>query len=98
MQHAIQVKIPDSLKFSELKLTWDNDGNISFDWQPIDAICAASGINPAVFRDMPEDNVAGLIIQWYAAHLQDGGDRNPVADQLLAEVMLEDAPAPGGIQ
>jgi len=98
MAHAIKVKIPDSLDFSDLKLARDNDGHISFDWQPIDSICTASGINPAVFRDMPEDNVSGLIIQWYGHHIADGGDRDPIADELLAEVMLEDAPALGGTQ
>ena len=55
----------------------------------------ASGINTAVFRDMPEGNVAGLIIQWYSMHLQHGGERDPVADQLLAEVALEDATGEG---
>ncbi len=98
MPHAITVSIPDSLNFSDLKLTRDAAGHVSFDWQPIDAICSASGINPAVFRNMPEDNVAGLIIQWYAIHLQHGGQRDSVADQLLAEVALEDAPTAGGLQ
>lgn len=97
MPHPITVRIPDNLKFSDLKLT-RTDGSVSFDWTPIEAICTASGINPAVFRDMPEDNVAGLIIHWYSLHLQDGGARDPVADQLLAEVALEDTPAAGGLQ
>ena len=95
---SLTVRIPDNLEFSNLKLTRDTDGVVSFDWTPIEAICTASGISPAVFRDMPEGNVAGLIIQWYSMHLQHGGERDPVADQLLAEVALEDAPAAGGLQ
>lgn len=32
-----------------------------------------------------------LIINWYSAHINAGGDRDPVADDLIAEVMAEDA-------
>lgn len=98
MSHAITIRIPETIEFSALNLSRDIDGHVSFDWKPIDAICTASGINSAVFRDMPEDNVAGLIIQWYSIHLQHGGHRDAVADQLLAEVALEDATAIGGTQ
>ncbi len=94
----LTVRIPDNLEFSNLELTRDDGGAVSFDWSPIEVICTASGINPAVFRDMPEGNVAGLIIQWYSLHLQHGGQRDPVADQLLAEVTLEDAKTTGGLQ
>lgn len=34
--------------------------------------------------------MAGLIIHWYAQHLASGGERNPVADELIAETTLED--------
>lgn len=98
MSHPITVRIPDNINFSDLKLARDHAGHVSLDWSPIDAICTASGINPTVFRDMPEDNVAGLIIRWYAIHLQHGGQRDGVADQLLAEAALEDTPTAGGIQ
>lgn len=98
MSHGITICIPDNIEFSDLKLNRDMDGHTSFNWQPIDAICTASGVNPTVFRDMPEDNVAGLIIQWYAIHLQHGGQRDSVADQLLAEAAMEDAPTVGGLQ
>jgi hypothetical protein len=95
---SLTIRIPENLEFSDLNLSRDHSGDVSFDWTPIEAICTASGINPAVFRDMPEGNVAGLIIQWYSMHLQHGGKRDPVADQLLAEIALEDAQAAGGLQ
>lgn len=34
--------------------------------------------------------MAGLIIEWYANHLKNGGERDPVADDLIAETMAED--------
>jgi hypothetical protein len=38
-----------------------------------------------------EDNVSGLIIGWYQAHRQQGGEPDPVAEDLIAEVLAEDA-------
>ena len=38
-----------------------------------------------------EDAVAALIAGWYAQHLQAGGERDEVADDLIAEVRAEDA-------
>lgn len=84
------ITIPDDLAFADLKLARDVDGAVSFDWTPIERICAASGIDVALFRDAPEDNVAGLITAWYAEHLKRGGARDPVQDDLIAEVIAED--------
>lgn len=87
----IAIRIPADLPFSELRLSRTPAGDVDFDWRPIEAICAASGVDPALFRDADEDNVAGLIVQWYRAHMAAGGERDPVADDLIAEVQIEDA-------
>ena len=42
-------------------------------------------------RDQHEDNLAALILQWYAAHLAAGGTRDPVQDELVVEMLAEDA-------
>lgn len=90
--HSLRITIPDGLRFEQLKLTRDPVTlDVSFDWVPIEAICQASGIDPALFRDQHEDNVAGLIHQWYLAHLEAGGARDPVQDQIRAEVDAEQA-------
>lgn len=88
---AVKITIPQDLDFAALKLARDADGAISFDWTPIEAICAASGVDVAVFRDRHEDNVAGLIVAWYFEHLAAGGARDPVQDDLIAEMQAEDA-------
>lgn len=90
-QTMIKICIPDDVHFGDLKLSRDADGMVSFDWTPIDRICAASGVDPLILREGPEDNVSGLIVQWYQAHLAAGGERDPVQDDLLAEIMAEDA-------
>lgn len=87
----LQVRIPDDLPFSALKLARDADGTVSLDWTPIRRICAENGIDPEIFSDAPEDNVSALLVAWYSTHRARGGEPDPVADDLLAEVLAEDA-------
>ncbi len=86
------VKIPDDLRFADLQLARDQQTlAVSFNWQPIERICEASGIALTIMRDGPEDNVAGLITAWYAHHREAGGEPDPIAEQLIREVHREDA-------
>lgn len=89
-QQATKIAIPDGLDFSQLQLARAHDGSVSFDWSPIEAICRESSIDIAIFQDGPEDNVAGLIVTWYRAHIAAGGSPDATADDLLAEVAAED--------
>lgn len=88
---ALTIQIPDDIDFADLKLARDSDGAVSFAWEPIEAICSASGIDLAIFRDQHEDNVAGLITAWYAEHRKRGGAPDATADDLIIEVIAEDA-------
>lgn len=89
------IKIPDNIDFSDLKLSRDKDGMVSFDWATIEEICDASGLDIGVFRDAPEDSVSGLIVAWYSAHRGAGGAQDPVAEDLIAEVVAEDSAGQG---
>lgn len=89
-QQMAKVTIPDDLDFSDLRLARNPDGSVSFDWAAIERICEASGLPVEMFRDAPEDNVSGLIVGWYQAHRQHGGEADPVADDLIAEVVAEE--------
>ena len=90
-QQLTKIAIPDDIDFSDLNLARDPDGAVSFEWGVIERICAASNLPIELLRDGPEDNVAGLITHWYMAHRQHGGEADPVADDLIAEVLIEDA-------
>ena len=90
-QQLTRVAIPEGLDFADLHLARDADGAVSFDWSVIERICQASGMPVELLREGPEDNVAGLLIGWYCAHLERGGAADPVAEDLLAEVQAEDA-------
>ena len=85
------VVIPDDVTFADLKLARTPDGHVSFDWSPIERICAASGLDIAVLREGPEDNVSSLLTAWYHAHIAAGGAPDPVYEDLQAEVRAEDA-------
>jgi hypothetical protein len=85
-----RIVIPEGVTFAALGLRRTATGSVEFDLGVIRAMCAASGLDPAVLIDGPEDNVAGLIVDWYAEHLRRGGDPDPVAEQLGAEVRAED--------
>ncbi len=85
-----KVAIPDDIEFSDLNLAYDADGHISFDMAVIERICQASNLPVELFTDAPEDNVCGLIVTWYQAHRKSGGDADPVAESLIAEVLAEE--------
>lgn len=85
------IAIPAGMDFSELKLARDPvTGDVSFDWAPIERICSVSGVDIEAFRSGPEDNLAGLLTAWYRAHLSTGGAPDPVYQDLIGEVDLED--------
>lgn len=90
-QQLTRIAIPDDIHFADLRLGRDSDGAVSFDWTPIEHICAASGVPVELFRDGPEDNVAGLLMTWYRAHRESGGALDLVAEDLIAEATAEDA-------
>ena len=90
MKKELKILIPDGINFADLKLGRNASGSITFEAGIINSICTNSGIDPKVFWESHEDNMAGLIIEWYASHLKNGGDRDPVADDLIAETIAED--------
>jgi hypothetical protein len=70
------------------KLAFDQDG-VSFDWAPVEKICHHNRLSVDLFKNASEDNVAALIVAWYARHREAGGDPDPVTEEYLAEVKAE---------
>lgn len=90
-EQPMQIIIP-AVPFAALQLARDpQTGSVSFDLDVVAQIERASGLQAGHFTTQPEDALAEVITRWYAAHLQAGGDRDPVADDLIAEVRAEDA-------
>jgi hypothetical protein len=90
-QQMAKIAIPDDLTFSDLHLVRDLDGSVSFDWAVIERICDTSNLAVEMFRDAPEDSVSGLIVGWYQSHRQHGGEPDPVAEDLITEVLAENS-------
>lgn len=84
-----RVTIPDGLSFADLNLRRESDGDVSFDTAVLRRICEASRIDPEHILDAGEDAVSGLIVAWYAAHIERGGAPDPVAGDLIAEALAE---------
>lgn len=91
MKKLVAIVIPADVPFSDLKLARDASGSVSFDWAPIERICAASGLDVGLLRDQPEDTLAEVLTVWYRQHLAAGGAPDPVYADLIGEVQAEDA-------
>lgn len=88
---ALKICIPESLSFADLDLGRNRDGMVSFNYRAIETLCAASGLDVNLFIKSGEDNVAGLIINWYHAHIANGGAPDAVAEDLILEAKMESA-------
>ncbi len=88
--HKIHLKLPGDTSFADLRLTRESDGNITFDWRAVDAICQANGLDVEPFRHGHVDNVLALIIAWYQQHRAVGGDPDPAAEDLIARAKTDD--------
>lgn len=96
MDKTTLISIPEGLAFADLRLTRDpGTGDVSFDTRVIERIEAASGLPAGFFMGQDEDALAALITAWYDRHIAAGGARDPVADDLIAEVRAEDAAGQG---
>lgn len=92
MKQITTIAIPQGVEFKDLRLERDpKTGDVSFDTAIIERIERESGLPAGFFMGQHEDAVASLITGWYSAHRAAGGDADPVAEDLLAEVMAEDA-------
>jgi len=86
----LKIRLPEDIDFASLRLSRDPlTRQISFESEPIEALCECSGIDADIFLHGPQSNVAGLLAAWYAAHLRNGGQRDPVADQIFIEAITE---------
>lgn len=87
----INIVIPADVAIADLRMARDpQTGDIEFDWTPIERICAASGIDVALFKESDEDNVGALLMHWYAQHRAQGGAPDAVFEELIKETRAED--------
>ncbi|MDD2664399.1 MAG: hypothetical protein PHD19_11665 [Dechloromonas sp.] len=98
-QVNLGISIPAGVVFSDLKLQRDPVTQaLRFDWAPIEAVCAASGLDVAIFKESDEGNVIELLLNWYGFNLASGGPRDAVMEQVVAEVEAEAVAGMAGVQ
>lgn len=87
-----KISIPEGLAFSDLQLSRDlRTGDVSFNIAVIERVEHESGLPPGYFMGRHEEAMAALIVTWYEAHRKAGGERDLLAEDLIAEVKAEDA-------
>ena len=78
--------IPPGLDFATLELALDpHSGDISFNWEPLEQICEASGIDLDALMEESEDALSELITAWYEAHIEAGGAPDDIQERLMRE-------------
>jgi hypothetical protein len=88
----VRVTIPDGVEFADLHLARDaSNGSVRFSMAPIEAICAASALDLTEIVEGPQPLVGLLIAASYEAHISQGGTPDPVQEDLIEEMRLEEA-------
>ena len=91
MEKMTLITIPAGMTYADLKMSRDPEtGDVEFDTSVIERIEAASGLPVGFFMSQHEDVLATLLTSWYRQHLDLGGDIDPVQEDLIAEVKIED--------
>jgi hypothetical protein len=90
MQEAkiVGIFIPSEVDFSDLQLAYENDGDISFNSAVFKHVCLANGITQNDIASS-NDGVGGFVAKWYVAHIRAGGEKDPVAEDMISEVHAE---------
>lgn len=86
-QQLPHIAIPDDLAFTDLQLTLNADGIVSFDMDVIEQICEANSLPKDYFWQLHLDKLPLLICEWYELHRQNDGEPDPVAEDLYTEAI-----------
>lgn len=89
--HTIRITIPDTLRFADLQLRREPDGDLSFETAPLELIAEASGDEVREMMRAGEDGISLVITNWYHAARARGEPPDPVAEDLAAEILAEAA-------
>jgi hypothetical protein len=81
--------IPEDLRYADLNLRRDpNSGDLVFDWEPVERLCAANGLDESALK-CDGDNVWKLLLVWYMTARRAGQPADAIQEQILAESFVE---------
>ena|SRR5450756_2110225 len=64
---------------------------------PLSEMCRTNGLDPAAAL-ANEDLACWLICEWYVTHIEAGGEPDPTAEVILAEVAAQEASGMAALQ
>lgn len=76
---ALTIQIPEQIKFSDLKITTDDDKNLICDSSILTEI-AQINRRYSIFED--SEFAIAFLFSWYLFHLLHGGEPNEALDQI----------------
>ena len=85
----LRITIPPDVSFNDLNLSLIGDGYVRFDLAVLRRVCEASGLSMDVFMEAPEERLGDLLCAWYDAHIRHGGEPDPIAEHLNAEMRAQ---------
>lgn len=96
------IEIPEGLRFSHLKVRWNlRRDDIDYDRGTMRLIALHNGLDPEVVlgRSRRARTCAALIIGiWYSMQRRAGGERDPIFEQIFAEVEAWEQYGPTRVQ
>lgn len=85
----LRITIPPDVSFNDLYLSLSADGHVHFNLDVLRRVCEASGLSMDVFMEAPEERLGDLLVCWYDAHIRRGGEPDPIAEHLNAEMRAQ---------
>lgn len=86
--NAITLKLPEGVRFSDLKLRRCDDAAIDMDMDLITRICQLNGWDVQKVQTEPGPIVSTILSVWYRNHLEQGGQPDPVMESLRPQRTL----------
>ena len=79
------INLPQGYDFADLQLERDDAGGLRYLPDPLAACCEANELD--VVMTLGSNNMACMLVaEWYLSHRMSGGEPDPVAESILAEV------------
>ena len=87
---VLRIAVPADLRFADLNLRREANGDLSFDTAPLRRIADASDPQVAELL-VTADGISSVIVGWYRVARSRGEPADLVAEDIAAEIAAEDA-------
>lgn len=79
----VNFEIPDEINFLELGLHYNDDGHFAYSMTIFKAFLEHNGLS---IDQISQDDVENILVAWYFAHRQKGGEPDWCMEQIINEV------------